>query len=50
LPAVQWGIDWEIAIDTSHPQPVRGRTPAGEQVRLSSRALIVLRHWSRSEP
>jgi glycogen operon protein len=49
LPAVQWGIDWEIAIDTSQPQPVRGRTPAGEQVRLSSRALIVLRHSSRSE-
>jgi len=49
LPAVQWGIDWEIAIDTSQPQPVRGRTPAGEQVRLSSRALIVLRHSSQSE-
>ncbi len=48
LPAVQWGIDWEIAIDTSHPQPVRGRTPAGEQVRLSSRTLVVLRHSSRN--
>jgi glycogen operon protein len=49
LPAVQWGIDWEMAIDTSHPQPIRGRTPAGEEVRLAARALIVLRHAARSE-
>jgi glycogen operon protein len=49
LPAVEWGIDWEIAIDTSHPQPIRGKTSAGEEVRLASRALIVLRHATRSE-
>ncbi len=44
LPAVEWGIDWEIAIDTAHAEPVRGKMPAGGTVSLAARALMVLRH------
>jgi glycogen operon protein len=49
LPAVQWGIDWEIAIDTAKPEPLRGRMPAGGGVQLAARALMVLRHSIRGD-
>jgi len=49
LPAVEWGIDWEIAIDTAHAEPVRGKTPAGGKVDLAARALMLLRHPSKAQ-
>src|SRR5262249_47012111 len=44
LPAVEWGIEWEIAIDTAHAEPIRGKTPAGGKVEVAARALMLLRH------
>ncbi|HKD42113.1 MAG TPA: glycogen debranching protein GlgX [Myxococcaceae bacterium] len=49
LPEVRWGVDWEIVIDTANPEPLRGKTPAGEKVQLASRALMVLCHLTRGE-
>jgi len=42
LPALQWGVDWGIAVDTSKPEPVPGRTPAGGAVLLAGRSLMLL--------
>jgi isoamylase len=42
LPALDWGVDWGIAVDTSKPEPVPGRTPAGGAVLLAGRSLMLL--------
>ena len=44
LPAVEWGHDWELVLDTSDGQAVGRRGyPAGELVTVPGQALLVLR-------
>jgi len=42
LPALHWGVDWGIAVDTSKSEPVPWRTPAGGGVLLAGRSLMLL--------
>jgi glycogen operon protein len=48
LPAIEWGVDWESLVDTSRVEPAPGRKPAGAQVELAGRSVMVLRHPSSS--
>jgi isoamylase len=44
LPAVEWGRDWELLIDTADLEGTRHPvTPAGGKLELSGRSLIILR-------
>jgi isoamylase len=44
LPAIEWGQDWEIVVDTALGDVGRGKTPAGGALELVGRSLMVLRH------
>jgi isoamylase len=47
LPAVEWGQDWELVIDTAQwPLPAHARVPAGQKISLVARSMLVLRHPS----
>ena len=44
LPTVEWGRDWELVTDTADTSDVeRPRTPAGEQLELVGRSMVILR-------
>lgn len=51
LPAIEWGEDWEVQIDTrSAAQPeIRVPTHAGEQYELESRSIVVMRLAEKGE-
>jgi glycogen operon protein len=44
LPAIEWGAEWEIAVDTARAEGATRRTPAGGNLSLSGRSMVVLRH------
>jgi glycogen operon protein len=44
LPAIEWGADWELLVDTSAAgESLHTHTPAGGKVRVRGRSLVVLR-------
>jgi glycogen operon protein len=44
LPAIEWGADWELLVDTSVAgESMHTHTPAGGKVQVRGRALVVLR-------
>jgi glycogen operon protein len=45
LPALEWGADWEIAVDTARGHVGKGpSTAAGGTIEVVGRSLMVLRH------
>jgi glycogen operon protein len=44
LPAIEWGQQWEIEVDTAHAEVGLGKTPAGGHLVVEARTLMVLRH------
>jgi glycogen operon protein len=57
LPAIEWGEDWEVVVDTAREEPAEGAegphagpvTPAGGKVEVAGRALVVLRRPATEE-
>jgi isoamylase len=44
LPAIEWGADWEEVVDTGESRvSLHTHTPAGGEVRVAGRAVVVLR-------
>ncbi|NMO21047.1 glycogen debranching protein GlgX [Pyxidicoccus fallax] len=44
LPAIEWGADWELVVDTAAAgESQRTHTPAGGKVQVAGRSLVVLR-------
>ncbi len=44
LPAIEWGADWELLVDTSvSGESLHTHTPAGGKVQVRGRSLVVLR-------
>jgi glycogen operon protein len=51
LPAIEWGADWELVVDTAAVgESQRTHTPAGGKVQVSGRSLVVLRRPATEEP
>ncbi|MHB8877858.1 MAG: glycogen debranching protein GlgX [Myxococcaceae bacterium] len=44
LPPSKWGPEWELIVDTAHPEPAHGKAAAGGKVVLTGRSMRVLRH------
>ncbi len=44
LPALKWGPEWDIIVDTARAEPIHGRAPAGGRLELTGRSMTVLRH------
>jgi glycogen operon protein len=44
LPAMEWGAEWEIIVDTATADPCSGQAPAGGKLELIGRSMMVLRH------
>jgi isoamylase len=44
LPAIEWGADWELVVDTTTSEDCSHvHTPAGGKVRVAGRSMVVLR-------
>ena len=44
LPAIEWGADWELVVDTAAAgESLRTHTPAGGKVQAAGRSVVVLR-------
>ena len=47
LPAIEWGVGWEVRIDTAHPSGAPdGRAPAGGKLDVLGASLCVMRRTS----
>ncbi|MCI0570203.1 MAG: glycogen debranching protein GlgX [Myxococcaceae bacterium] len=49
LPAIEWGADWEVIVDTAADHSTARHTPAGGRVEVMGRSLIVLRRPATEE-
>ena len=49
LPAVEWGADWELVVDTGGDALPQGQDKVGATLELKARSTAVLRHRTGRE-